>query len=236
MNKSVRVTSNDPRNKLKTLRVTATVKVDTGDEEFSLNLGNVRRNAQFVKDVYIPVDKMVRYEVTQVESSSPLITAREIVPEDSTAKPDSLHFQIVIDPGLDIGLMSEKVVIHFKDDIRARANYFLYGIVVDDIEVAPLRLSYVVSGTEIDIPNSTRKLILTNYYKELPLEIIDIQTPGGNLDFTVKEVKKGEEYQIMAAANDKMLAVDSTLDSRIVITTNNPDMRQIKIPFQVVRR
>ncbi len=199
-------------------------------------MDNVRRNAQVIKDVYIPIDKMTTYDVSEIVSSSKFITVKQVFPDDSAAVRDSLHFQILIGPGLDVGLMSETVVIHFEDNKKARANYFLYGIVVDDIEVAPLRLSYVVSGTAIDIPNSTRKLTLTNYLKEMSLEIIDVLTPGKNLDFTITETKKGEEYQIMAVANDKMLAVDSTLESKIIITTNNPEMRQIKVPFRVVRR
>ncbi len=234
--KSVRVESNDPLRRTTTLSVTATIKIDVGVEDITINMGNVLSQSRTVKDVYVELEDQKNVVVSDITSSSDFISAEEIRPADTTAPRDSLHFQITIEPGLKPGLLSDDVVVGFKDDVRPRLKLYMYGIIVDEIEVTPLRLNYIVSGEVLDTANQTRKLTVINYVDSLPLEIIDVNTPGKQLDFNVSPVDPGKKYEIMATANDKIMAVDSTLDSRIVITTNNPNMRLIKIPFTVVRK
>jgi hypothetical protein len=212
------------------------IEIETPQEDFSFNLDNVRGNSQTIKDVYIKVKRSLNIEVADIQSSSEFITAREVKPADSTAKIDSIQIEITLGPGLVGGLLSESVVISFKDDRRPKANFFLYGIIVDDIEVSPLRVTYVVSGSTLDIPNMTRKLTVTNYIEDRPLEIVDLTTPGNYLDMTIKTLIEGQKYEISAVANEKVLAVDSTLENKIHISTNNPEKRIIKIPFTVIRK
>jgi hypothetical protein len=174
--------------------------------------------------------------VEKIVSSSEFIAAREVKPDDSTAQEDSVHFEIIIGPGIKSGLLSEQVVISFKDDVRAPAKIFVYGIVVDDIEVSPLKLTYVVTGDSLQREHMSRKLTVTNYDEDHPLEIIDVTTPGDFLDMTVKTLEDGRQMEITAVATEKVLGIRDELDNKIHIITNNPDMRIVKVPYTVVRR
>ena len=137
----MKVVSNDPKNPKTTLHVEAQVKFDAGYEDFSLDLGNVLRNRQTIHDVAIDINRSKSIKVSEITSSSEFISARVVEPADTTKPPDSIHIAIAVGPCLESGLLSEKVVVNFKDSLRARVDYYLYGIIVAAIEVPPLSLT-----------------------------------------------------------------------------------------------
>jgi len=236
LKKTVRVYSNDPNRPLAYLRVEADISFEGGEKNFSFNMTNVRSREKIVREIAINVNPHHNTEVEKIETSSEYISVKRITPEDTTVKHDSLRFEITLGPGLEPGLMSQRAIIHFKNSALPRAQIYFYGIVVEDIEFAPLRLTYIVSDTVLDTANQSRKVMVTNYRDDLPLEIVDINTPGDNLDFDIKTLEEGRKFEITATANEKILAVDSLAENRIVIYTNNPEMRQLKVPYRVVRR
>jgi hypothetical protein len=235
LKKTVRIVSNDPNNSTTYLRVEATIKFEVGIEQASLNLHNIRKNGRTVKSAFVEVYQGVKYEVSEITTTSELISVRQVTPDDSIKKARQIEFEISVGPGLETGLLSESVSISFKNDARAKAQYFLYGIVVDDIEVTPLRLTYVINSSTIDPKNQTRKLTVVNYQEELPLELIDVSSVGDYLALEVKTVEEGQKFEISAVATEKVLVVDSVLNNDITITTNNPEMRMIKVPYRVKR-
>jgi hypothetical protein len=232
----VRIASNDPNNSITNLKVLATNIFTTRTEDISLNMGDIRRNGRSIEFGYINVHKGQKYEVSNITSSSEFISAREGLPADSTEKPDKIGVEITIGPGLDTDLLSESVTVRFKDSIRSNVKFHLYGIVRDDIEITPLRLTYVLADTIPDPRILSRTLKVVNYYDDLPLEIVDAQAVGEYLALSIETIEEGQKFEITATATDKAMAVDSDFAGDIVINTNNPDMRRLKVPFKITRK
>jgi len=224
----VRVESNDPDSPITNLTVEALVNIDSGEEDFSLDMGNVRANAETKKMAYIDIGKAKKFEVTKVESSSPFITASEILTGDPTMGRDSIDIELTVAPGIPTGLLSEKVVIHFKDDLRPRANFFLYGIVVEDIEVSPLVLQFNVGN-----PDLSKTLTITNYIEDFPLEITGVDAPGNLMKTSVKALEAGRKFEITVTPTEELLSLASDQEGSIKIKTNNPQNEVVEVPFRV---
>lgn len=229
----MRVESNDPDSPVTHLTVEALVNITAGQEDFSLDMGNVRRNGRTTKTAHIDIGKAKKYEVTKVESSTPFITARELPGSDPTKGRDSIHIEVTAAPGMETGLLSEKVIIHFKDDLRPRANFFLYGIVVDDIEVSPLVLQFTVDNPGSENPDMTGTLKITNYIEDFPLEIDGVEGPEDLMQTSVKTLEAGRTFEITATATEKMLSLTSDQQGNIKIKTNNPEFEILEVPFRI---
>ena len=199
-------------------------------------MGNVRKNAETKKKTFIDIGKAKKYEVTRVESSSPFVTAREIVSETTSKGPDSVGIEITIAPGIPAGLLSEKIVVHFKEDLRPRAKFFLYGIVVDDIEISPLVLQFTVGHTDTGQSIPGKLLTITNYMDDFPLEITGIDVPGGIMKTSVKILEPGRKFEITAEATENMFSPGVDSRGNIRIKTNNSQYEVLEVPFRVEKR
>lgn len=196
-------------------------------------MGNVRAKAETKKMAYIDIGKAKKFEVTQIESSSPFITAEEIPTGDPTKGRDSVRIEITVAPGMPTGLLSAKLVVHFKDDLRPRANFFLYGIVVDDIEVSPLVVQFTVGNPGGDNADLAKTLSITNYVEDSPLEITGVEVPENLIETSIETITDGKQFAITVSPTEKMLALTSDFEGKIKIKTNNPEYEILEVPFRV---
>lgn len=236
MKKTITVRSDDPASPITYLYVKAfVVAPDVGFENFSLNVGSLRTHGQVVKEAYVTTGKHKALRIEDITTSSEFITARHVEPPD-TARDGRFKIEVTIGPGLPPGLLSETVTVSFVNDLRPRAQLYVYGLIVEDVEVTPLTLTYVIPDSAGDSRNLSRTLTVTNHNEQLPLEILDVRTQDDCLDFYITPVKPGQSFIVTATAGDALQSVDSTTRNTIVITTNNPDYGVLEVPFSVVHQ
>jgi len=165
-----------------------------------------------------------------------LITAELGEDPDTLKSQQRLKIDIAIGPGFDPGLLSESITVYYSDG-RPSSQLYLYGIVVEDIQVTPLALVYVVPDSSADVaaPKS-RTLKVKSNMENLVLEIVDISDPAGLLDYTITEIEPNKTFEIEAVLKPTALADDAAIASNVVITTNHAEQKTIKIPLRVERK
>ena len=207
---------------------------DVGFETTSLSIGDVLSTKGTVQETSLDLGSDVPIEIADITTSSPFITARAIDGTDSTVKATQRKLEITIAPGMPAGLLSEKVTVRFKDDVRPASVLYLYGIIANDVDVTPLALAYVVSDSLKK--NPSRSVRLVNKRQDPPLEVLGATDPGGLLTVTIVESQKGQKYEVVASVGNVELAPGAVLSGNVVITTNHPAQREIKIPYRIERK
>jgi len=232
--KSVTVVTNDPATPNRYLHVEAFVKADVGFEEYNIHVDNIRSNDQVVKEAHIALGDLDNIEIAEITTSSEFIKARQLPSSDTLQGQKRIKIEITIGPGLKAGLLSESVTVRFKDDIKPKAQLPLYGVVVDDVEVTPLTLTYVITDSINDPAKLLRRLVITNYREDQPLEIGEVRDPGNYLDLFVRPMDAGKKFEVTVKMKEPPPSVDSVLSGEILINTNSQKQPVVKVPYRIV--
>jgi len=212
------------------------VEAEVGFETSSLSIGDVLASKGLVQVTTLDLGKDTTVQIGEITTSSPLVKARLIEGIDTTISSAQRKLEITIAPGLTAGLLSEKVTVRFKDDVRPASILYLYGIVVNDIEVMPLALAFVVSDSVPRQGNPSRSIRVTNKRQDPPVEVLGANDPGGLFTLTVVEKQRGQQYDVIATLGKVELAPGAVLSGNVVITTNHPGQSEIKIPYRIERK
>ncbi len=236
LRKTVRVTSNDPEQPTTYLHVEAFIKVEAGFETSSLSVDNVLADARTVKETYIELRGFKGVEVDSITSSNDLIKARVVEPPGAPGSEQRLKVEVVLEPGLKPGLLSETVTVYFKNDERPESQLYLYGIVVRAVEVTPLALVYVIDDSTPNDQNLVQTLTVKSHDENSPLEIVNVSDPADMLEYDVIEVEPKKVFDIKVKLSPIELTPGAALASDVVITTNHPGRKEIQIPVRVERK
>ncbi len=155
---------------------------------------------------------------------------------DSAKITQRIKVEVDIGPNLKPGLISETVTAKFTDPNRPESKLYIYGIAVKDIEVSPLALTYIVQDNMSDKKYLTRVLKVISHMPDTDVKILNVSDPDGLLTYDVSEVEPGQKYTVTATLDETKFTSDGTVSSDVIITTNQPDQAEIKIPFRVERK
>lgn len=235
MRKTVTVQSNDPERPRTTLHIEAYVKADVGFEKSTLSLGDILADHKTIKDAYIDVRNFVDVKVDTIITSAPYVTARVVSTPDSVVATKRMKLEVTIGPGLKPGLFSEWLTVKYTNPERPESKMYIYGIAVRDVEVTPLALTYIVLDTAISEKPQTRILTVTSHQPDADVKILKVSDPGGLLSYDVSEVEPGQKYKITVTLDETKLAPGASIASNVIISTNQPEQAEIKIPFRIER-
>lgn len=165
-----------------------------------------------------------------------MLTAERGEDPDTLKSNQRIKIDLAIGPGFEPGLLSESITVYYSDD-RPSSQLYLYGIVVEDIQVTPLALVYIMPDSPEDETRSeSRTLKVTSNLESPALEIVDVSDPAGLLDYTVTEIEPNKSFEIEAVLKPTDLADDAAIASNVIITTNHAEQQTIKIPVRVERK
>jgi hypothetical protein len=218
------------------IRVEATVEVDVGFEDTSLNFGNIRRRGQATKDAYVSLRGFRDVGIDSISTTSSYIQAEEVPCTDSIKCHNKLKVAVTVGPDIDDDLLNGHVTVYLSNYRRPNSRLYIYGLVVDDIEVTPQKLTFIVTDGEFADQHLRRTINVTNYHTDLPLEIVDVTDAQGFFECRIDPGRTKNERLVTVMGTDKMMTVDKDMRSEIIISTNNPDQRLVKIPFEVKRK
>ena len=234
--KTVTVTSNDPERPLARLHVEAYVKADVGFEKNTLSVGDILADQKTIKDTYIDIHGFTGVQIDTIITSAPYIRAWRVENPDSAKNDQRMKLEVSIGPGLKPGLVSETVTVKYKNPERPESKLYIYGIAVNDVEVTPLALTYIVLDTAVGKKPQSRYLTVTSHKPDTDLKILKVSDPKSLLDYTVTEIEPGQKFKVTATLNEAQLASGAMIASNVVIETNQPSQAEIKIPFRIERK
>jgi len=229
------VTSNDPLNPTTEIHVKAFVEVVFGFESSSLRIGNIHKEESVTKTAFIQVKDKEVTKITDIITSSPFITAREVNYTDTIGANKKFKIEMTVSPGLPIGRINETITVRSNLEQRPETKLGLYGNVIGDIEVKPKSLSFAVRDSEDPQLRQTKKLIITNHQKDNPLEILNVYDPDDHLELEVRTKEKGSKFELLVILKGKELLKGDKFGGTIIITTNNPDEKKIVVPYKLYR-
>lgn len=231
--KSVHVKSNDPERPSTYIHVEAFVKPDISFETATLSLDNVLASQKTFRETYINLAGFTGVTIDSIVSTSPLVSAELGEAPDTMENDQRVKLDVAIGPGLEPGLLSESITVFFGGG-RPSIQLYLYGIIVEDIQVTPLALVYVIPESTADgsWPKS-RTLKVTSNLENLDLELLKVSDPAGLLDYRVTEIEPNKTFQITATLKPIELAHEASVASQVNITTNHDVQKTIKIPVRV---
>lgn len=229
------MTSNDPVNPTTEIHVKAFVEVVFGFESSSLRIGDIHKEESVTKTAFIQVKDKEVTKITDIITSSPFITAREVNYTDTIGANEKFKIEIAVSPGLPIGRIRETITVRSNLEQRPETKLGLYGNVIGDVEVKPASLSFAVRDSEDPQLRQTKKLIITNHQKDNPLEILNVYDPDNYLELEVRTKEKGSKFELQVILKGKELLKGNKFGGTIIITTNNPDEKKIVVPYKLYR-
>ena len=143
---------------------------------------------------------------------------------------------VTVGPDVVDDLLNGHVTVYLSNYRRPHSRLYIYGLVVNDIEVTPQKLTFIVTDNAFSEQHLTRTMTVTNYHTDLPLEIVGVRDAQGFFEYRIDPGRAENERIVTVSGTEAMLKVDKDMRSEIIISTNNPDQRLVKIPFEVKRK
>jgi hypothetical protein len=217
-----------------TLQVKAYIEVDFDFENPGLYLDRVSGSTSETREVFLMVRKPEEIEIVDITTSSPFLTARKL--DFFEQKPDyaRLKIEVTIKPGLPVGRFNETVTVIGRAGKNLSAALRVSGTVAGAVEVKPEALRFSFTGSERPGQGLVKKALITNSNEVSPLTIFSVGNPDGHLDLAFKPLIEGKKYELTATLKEEARARGTNLGGRIVVTTNDPEQREVIVNYNVL--
>ncbi len=234
LDKSIKVTSNDPKNRMRTIRVMAFVELDFEFESANLFLGKLDTEETVTKSAYIQVLDPAEIEIGAITTSSPLLAARVLGYLPSEDGPSRLEIELTAGPGFPNGQFQATVKVHSNLARKPVTEMRVWADIPSGVQINPQALNFTVRGSARSGGNPTKLIRITNYDKGLPLEILDYRDLDDHLklDLTIK--KAGQVMELTATPKKDKIPEEGYCSGRIQITTNNPQYEKLIVSYRIV--
>lgn len=234
LNKSIKVTSNDPQNPTTTIKVIAYVELDFEFESVTLYMGKVPKGDGAIKWAFLRVKDPEEVKIVDITTSSPYITARQIDRSLDNTDRNRIEIEVTLLPGFPAGIIKETVTVHSNLKRKPEARLRIAGSVPEDIEIIPKALDFLISGTANIAHKSTRICVITNYRQDRPLEILEVRDLDGHLNLELTTQEKGRKFKLKITLKSVEAPESGHLSGSILITTNAPGFEEIRVIYSAV--
>ena len=219
------------------ISVTVLIEVEFDFELYTLNYGRMRTNDTATKSTFIQILDPEKTRITDITTSSPLVSAKRIEASDSADNRTRIEVEVTLSPGLPPGRINERVTIRSNLNSKPEATLSLTGSIIGDVEVTPEALRFVVSDSGGRSNQSiSQKLKITNNSENKPLRILGVRDPDDRLQLDLKTIDEGKLFEIVATLKREALSAATNQKGSILITTDNSEQREVTIQYTVIIR
>jgi hypothetical protein len=234
--KSIRVISNDPRRRTSTIHVRTFVELNFEFVMPSLYFGRIGPADQKIESAYLRVKDPSETEILNIENKSPLVSVRKVGYGNTEENSDKYEIEVTIGPGLPVGQFLDSVVVHSNLTDRPPAVLRVLGLVLDGVEVKPQTLSFMVFENDKSNRSRTKTAYILNYQKNLPLEILDVIDEEHHVDVEISPTEENQRFKLTITLIENTVPEAGNLNGTIKIITNNPQFKELLIPYSAVWR
>jgi hypothetical protein len=234
LSKSIRVTSNDPQNPASKITMIAYVELDFEFEALSLYMGKVPKGDGTIKRAFIRVKDPDEVKVVRITTSSPYLTARQVERSPEDTDRSRIEIEVTLLPGFPVGQIKETLTVFSNLERKPEARLRITGTIHEGIEINPDALDFLMTGTGNMARKSTKICVINNYRQGQPLEILRVRDLDGYLDLELMTLEEGRRFKLKASLKSTEAPEGGQLSGSIVINTNAPDHKEIKIVYNAV--
>lgn len=224
---SITIQSNDPTQPYYRLQFSGVARSPIEVEPATVMLGRILSTDVIDSTVNLRANSEdLSFEVQSVDSTNPLVQVASETIEPGRA------YAIKVSSGggpLPVGNLQANVRVRTNNPRVPIVTFFVTGMVVGPIEVRPARLNLMAQ----DDPDRT----YTSRLEVLPgsvqgFEITGVTLPDPEMEYSVEAQPNGG-YHIRVS---NVRATDAIQGKDVVITTDVPEMPELRVPIFILRR
>lgn len=200
------------------------------------NFGKVRLNEPVSRSVYLLVKDPASVQITDLEPSSPLLTARQLGTETDDKGVTKIEIEITLHPGYPPGKIIETLKARSNLASKPEVMIRLSGTVEGDISVNPEILRFdrnLVGGKQ---STTFQKIQIYNIAPEKTLNILSVTDPDDHIALELKTLQSGQRYVIDAGLKEESLGEKNYYKGAIYIETDNPDQDTVVVDYSIYSR
>lgn len=234
--KTITITSNDPVNKISKVYVSAFIEVDFDFEMHGFNFGKVRVDEPVVRSVYMLVKDPSTTKITDLESSSPYLTAKEVGVKPMEQGEAKVEIELTLLPGYPPGKILETLKARSNLPDNKEVTLRLSGTVEGDINITPEVLRFDADPVLAAKSSPYQKVQITNLSPEKSLNILALNDPDGHINLELKTLQGGQRYEVDASLIDSSITEQSFYRGSIYIETDNPEQDTLVVDYTIYNR
>jgi len=202
----------------------------------SLYFGKIGEGEKITKSAYLQVKDPAEIEILDIETGSPLISARKVGYGEKEKNKRIYEIEVTIGPGLPVGQFLDTVTVHSNLARKPMTILRLTGIVSGAVEVTPPSLTFMVNTKETSGRSRTKTVYITNYVKDVPLEILEVIDQDDHVEFELDPTEVEEKFKLTVTLTEEDVPEGGNLNGSIKIITNNPNYKELLVYYSAVWR
>ena len=223
--KTITVTSNDPRNHNVTLKISANIEVLLTIQPQQLMLGQVKKDETVVRFAGLSGNDKDSTKITSAESSNKFIQV-VLNPMGFDNHPEKT-IKVTLLPGIKPGRFQERITLTTDHPSIKTLTLPVIGEVIGNIIVTPQTLSFGIlqKGQYVD-----RAINLKATGKH-SFKVVRADTGNPAIAASIEKVSGGREYNIKISVDQSTATPGTILRGKIVITTTDKEQQTIEVPY-----
>ena len=230
--KAIMVESNDPKTPKATLNVLALVEIVFGFEQYSLDLGRIRKGqpvsittSMLVKDVAIA-------KTIEFTSSQPQITARVIEASPGSGSAQSrVTIEVSGNPELPVGRISALLTARTGDGTTPEATLPVTGAVIGNVDVTPEAVQFFVDTSRVNTGALKQKVRVVSVAEGSQLHILSIRDVDQRLDYKIDTLVADKQYEILVTPKPTVVSAGLNASGVFTITTDDKEQPETPVTY-----
>lgn len=212
------------------------IEIEFGFESPYLSFAKARESESSSKIAYVVIKNYDDVKLKDLESSSQFVKAVVCDTVSGEKEKGRIPVEVTIKPGLPLGRFNETITAKPSDAKVPSSALRISGMIVGEVEVYPEAIRFVVmDSADHSIVPSYQKVTITNHSDTKKLAIDKVVDPDGKLDLELDTLTVGQDYQLFIRPGTDLKS-SNDFSGSILITTNNPDQKQVSVNYSVIHQ
>jgi hypothetical protein len=229
--KSITVESDDPRSPRASLNVSALVEVEFGFEEYSLDMGKIRKGQPFSKMATLLAKHPSIIKTIKFTSSSPYITARQS--NTPATEKGRLNVEVSGTSDMPIGRFRATITARAGNRSESEATLQIMGAVVGNVEISPEVVQFHMDTSKNDAKSAKQILRVISTIDEARLHLLGISDADQRLTFHVDTLLAEKRYEISMTPKPAVLGARQNVSGAVTITTDDKEQPVMSVPYSI---
>ena len=229
--KSITVESNDPQNPRASLNISALVEIVFGFDEYSLDMGKIRKGQSVSKTATLVVKDPSTIGAIQFTSSSPYISAKVL--DIPTAANGRLSVEISGTSDMPVGRISATITGRAGDSSASKATLQIKGAIVGNLDISPEAVKFRVDTSKHDSQSVKQVVSVVGTAEDIRLHLLEIKDADQRLTFHVDTLVVDKQYEISMTPQPEVLSARQNVAGIVTITTDDKEQPVLSITYSI---
>ncbi len=232
--KSITVESNDPKNPRATLNITAFVEIVFGFEQYSLDVGRVRKGKQVSISTSMIVKDPSIAKTVAFTSSSPQFSAKVVqaVP-GSGSTPGRLTIEVHGTSDIPVGRINAALTARAGDGATPDATLPITGTVVGNVDITPEAVQFFVDTSKTNSESVKQVVKVISTVDGAQVHILSVKDVDQRLMFHVDTLVADKQYEVTLVPIPAVMKARTNVSGAITITTDDKEQPETPVTYWI---